>query len=1382
MPQYSDFLEITQEFMPVYTESGGRSLWRSFIPHAAFRAVLGGILDGLDSGRPPWIRGPYGTGKTFAAYTIKHILEDDADVVSDWLARQEFSDAERGRFMAARGRGRFVVVCHDAGSEENLRSSLLFHALQRKILAALAGGNLRDAAATSQLGILRERLRVVSWPDVFRMSRELFDDFSHPDEVLRELEGDPEPEVVAAVSQALLDAGVMVLQGAAEFRDWCRALVRANGLGGLIILCDEMTDFIRTNAHLKDLQDLAAHNAGGRFLFVPITHRAPGADGEGADEAAKIMDRFVPADFHMPMPTAFRLLRNCIGVRPGREDAWEKLRAARERGVSGLLSWLRERDDNGNMRVEGADELPRILPLHPLAAALLSRVSGAYRSSQRSLFGFVAARTGSEAPPPFQRFLAEDVDAEPRMLTADALLDFFFMAAGQEPEDLSGPARMILHQHRQRAGLLENPLSRRLHAAVTLLLILKTMPNALDWQAPRESVLRRCFAGAVSDQAFDDALAHLLEKRVVEVIDRDGDREFVGSAPDIDRNRLEAIREGIAARKFADLADRLGIGRLLPERFLPVDPGTLFQRRTAHVFCVYDELRSRRGNAVPSAEACAMVFVICVCLRDEDVAPMRDLCRELAEERPDAAFLALDTPFGPRRLDEACDLLARIDYFRERSNNEQREVSEQDCARLVARWMDCAAAGARLHAACLKTDAAGRDGDVKGAMRACLKARFPQGLWDEARMLTTLCDKGRAGPAAADAIFGDKAPAQYQPLQELLKHLGDHPDSAVFRIVRAIREKFEGADSVDLLEIWSMLSKPPYGLYESQVACVLLAHALRPLLDRWFHFDAKGRSNMLTRAQLKEVVASVVRGRSRPGEALRAMSAEDGEFCAFVRRLCGCGEDEASFPDEARRVLIRWFKGRGIALCLLGFLDAWQGENPNAGRLAEALHLLDAILNGEDAEGGLLRRDFVAKLGESRHLETSLRAVLDADACRRGLEAAVDRAAFPHLAAALEGNRVPADWLLQRLEEHLPREPHFWTGDDILGALPVIDAERHLQTALEDLIGEGATGTPREAIRALINRMGRDRSSPLCVFRQEALRAEFPALDDLLDILGRPDALPDARGAGTWDRVAGEIGNARDLLRDILWGRELVFCGWANQYLPEPMDPEDARDFVCGVREIDPLISKEDLARDLRAFLRNSAEHRASGDFSRAFTSVFNAANPAEWAERNGCLPLDMVLEGRERDILPLFDTKNRPTVAAYNEGVAILKECGEHLGELSNPRTAVARLVAGVAPEFSALAQGAGADELWERLQDPPDGGTWTPEGIAARIREWGLARYDERLRPALDAWTERASEDEMRGFLRLLAGNPGMGASILHHLMQAVGVDRLRELMRRS
>ena len=97
--KYKDYISIDKDFIPVFSKNWDKKYpdrWKSFYPDNTFKEILNDLASSLEmssneSRKSIWISGPYGTGKTFASFVIKHILENDIEDVKTYFEKQDIA-------------------------------------------------------------------------------------------------------------------------------------------------------------------------------------------------------------------------------------------------------------------------------------------------------------------------------------------------------------------------------------------------------------------------------------------------------------------------------------------------------------------------------------------------------------------------------------------------------------------------------------------------------------------------------------------------------------------------------------------------------------------------------------------------------------------------------------------------------------------------------------------------------------------------------------------------------------------------------------------------------------------------------------------------------------------------------------------------------------------------------------------------------------------------------------------------------------------------------------------------------------------------------------------------------------------------------------------
>ena len=143
--KYKDYIKLNSEFVPVFSDGIDREnpgIWKSFYPHQTFNEIVECLFKALEMRRTEdrksiWVVGAYGTGKTFASFVLKHILEDDLDDVKEFIVKNPMQSNFIPRLEAIRDSGKVLVV-HRSASSDVTGDNMFFNILQtsvRKILA-----------------------------------------------------------------------------------------------------------------------------------------------------------------------------------------------------------------------------------------------------------------------------------------------------------------------------------------------------------------------------------------------------------------------------------------------------------------------------------------------------------------------------------------------------------------------------------------------------------------------------------------------------------------------------------------------------------------------------------------------------------------------------------------------------------------------------------------------------------------------------------------------------------------------------------------------------------------------------------------------------------------------------------------------------------------------------------------------------------------------------------------------------------------------------------------------------------------------------------------------------------------------------------------------
>ena len=278
---YRDYIKVESDFIPVFSASSDRTnpdKWLSFYPHESFKKILTLTIESLEKSsalknRSIWMSGTYGTGKTYASFVVKHILEDDLKKVESYFAHNELSSLWN-RLAGIRNKGKILVV-HQSSSAGINSQNKLFNTITEAVKKSLRenGYNYMGSASMYEkiLQTLKDPDSTFNFQAAFKKHRGKFMAYSNSSQVIRDLEtlDDPERmdllEEITSVAEAESYNWSMSPQG---IIDWLKDIREKNNLYAIVFIWDEFTEYFRNNINnITGLQEIAQASAELSFYF-----------------------------------------------------------------------------------------------------------------------------------------------------------------------------------------------------------------------------------------------------------------------------------------------------------------------------------------------------------------------------------------------------------------------------------------------------------------------------------------------------------------------------------------------------------------------------------------------------------------------------------------------------------------------------------------------------------------------------------------------------------------------------------------------------------------------------------------------------------------------------------------------------------------------------------------------------------------------------------------------------------------------------------------------------------------------------------------------------------------------------------------------------------
>ena len=288
---YSEYIKVDPNFIPVFSRNSDRTYpdkWQSFYPHASFKNILKDIVETLEKSsetkdRSVWMSGAYGTGKTYASFVIKHILEDDIDSITPYFT-QNGMESLLARVKGVRAKGRILVVQRSASAGINTQDKL-FNSIVESVRKAVSDAGLTYTGAESLADKVLTMLKhpessAFNFQGAFNKYRGKFTEYGSVDSIIKDLEEldlDDKLGLLDTIIEVAALEGFNWSMSSEELVDWLEDVRKGNNLYSIVFIWDEFTEYFKNNQNnITGLQEIAqASSRISCYLFL-ITHSSAG--------------------------------------------------------------------------------------------------------------------------------------------------------------------------------------------------------------------------------------------------------------------------------------------------------------------------------------------------------------------------------------------------------------------------------------------------------------------------------------------------------------------------------------------------------------------------------------------------------------------------------------------------------------------------------------------------------------------------------------------------------------------------------------------------------------------------------------------------------------------------------------------------------------------------------------------------------------------------------------------------------------------------------------------------------------------------------------------------------------------------------------------------
>ncbi|HHY53744.1 MAG TPA: hypothetical protein GX499_11020, partial [Clostridiales bacterium] len=926
--KYADYIGVEQGFVDVYSEEVDKDSerWKQFIPHENMKELLQKLMKALERGnkddeKPIWLTGAYGTGKTFASFVVKHLLEDDISEVEKYFNNNmntTIGDLWE-QFKAIRSKKPIMVVYKSgSGHVDNPKRFLM--EIQKGVTDELRRKGYFKFSSTMVDDIIEKfNSGVVSLEKLFAKYRTEFFAFDKPEEVLEALRNTTQNHDDLDVAETLVDIlskeGVYVNDDPVSLKEWLQDVIERNNLGAIVFIWDEFTEYLNKSKSFDTVQEVAQYSAELPFYLFLVTHRAP-TQFTSIDESqrAKIRDRFHVVRLEMKEITAFSLMARAIEIKPATADEWK----AQSRRLWLQVESVADAMESAGLPDVEQKEMEKLVPMHPYTAYLLAHISNLYVSSQRSLFMYLKSKENGG----FADFIEKYPENEWYWITSDRLWDYFFDSQTQPMIDNDGAMQVISYARNamQSESLSEDEV--KVVKAVCLLLALNYLESGAGskWHKPLLSNLKLMFTGTPLAKVLDNLVEKLESKQVLHVNELNGDKEFILPGRHIP-NELRNEAENFVNNNhtFGDVLTNDGNSI--------DDPGYGYAKKfekKIFTFSGADKLRfevkvqpfQSSKFTLSQIEGLLKPYqigvIIVLAFSDSDREKALEKAKEIATRR--TAVVVSLVPLGEEKWKEWKKCATDWYCYEKMKETSQANYARTKTEEIMDRWFDKIASGDFMVFIPGKEPHWVRGIEkVKQELINFRTELFPAGP-EKIDTTSTLYDRPSYGKSVASFVLEPptKIPSPYKELIQKLErgHVwstdlstvqSNHPLKKMQDLADRLME--ERNFDVPLIEIWERLQEPPFGLMPSPIGLFLFACVMRKYAKGYYVYDGS-TTQELNANRMADLLTKVVKyDKGCEDLVIKRLTKDAQDFCKLMRETFSLTEAESTTPEEVRKSL-----------------------------------------------------------------------------------------------------------------------------------------------------------------------------------------------------------------------------------------------------------------------------------------------------------------------------------------------------------------------------------------------------------------------------------------------------------------------------------------------
>lgn len=1086
--KYNSFLEINPSFESVVdidADKRNENLWRDYIVGEDMCKLMEVLCQSLnkedtDSRRSFWINGSYGTGKSYAAILLKHLLEEKPEIVEDFMAGNHRLAEYKNRFKKCRKNGDYLVIWKTGCSGIRTGDMMLIE-MEQAIREALVEkfGDSADLGSHSLYEVVREKMNdpTINW-EFMLSTTTLGDDYSSVKE-LQDLVEEGNLTAIQNVASVLRNKKMSLVINLDTFKKWVAEVIKCNNLSksGIFLIWDEFTEYVSNSDDHIILQQISEFTKEEPFYALFIVHKSTDlvARVGGSEQYEQISHRFHEVEFHLTADASLDLIAGSINIRNGMENHWDE---ARKAVIQNIHSRIADMEAGPDSNISGF--IKALCPMHPMTVRLLARVAENYAAAERTMFRFMKDRSNEDIG--FAGYISKyGPDDQACWLTPEWLWDYFFTRDSDFLEKETKVAEYIRHYEDNKNLVEADENAHRLFKIVMLLLAVMSSAKGLysgrrtqGGIAATVDCLSLCLAGVMSEDQVKDLLATLEECKLV-TLDT--------AANGVVRLQLPFSTDGGSFQLHYDANDKKYT------RYQMFSKDGIFSKPFEDKCWDSNDVSSRRMKiCVCCAETNSIKSRLDEILKDLDKYPYK-LGLLVVIVKDDNQYLSIQEDLRNRvfDLDESRLTIALVkkpltEEIRKRWLN---AITKQDMATesgqtgaasqqsneaniVISTWVQQVSASSQIIAwngTQVFNNIYGMSHLSKTIRASVIDKLFPYA--PEKIVITNTAYKSCSDSAPLAGIQRATNSSQLKSvltgigqilditdINEMADMTGNDSVQAVSELAKVVRDEIQSGKKVVLSDLWSKLMKPPFGYYDTIACGILLGYVFTGYKNSDYTWtDSAGAPQILVENNLKTMVYNLVKGKMTT-DYISSGSETFRLFRDYIKDIMALSDVKVANETECWHNMRVAVTNSGSPFWTLKYLP--QSAYNNAENQTVAKEIIDNIqkfIEQNNSHEEIMGNVNQAFSGRGKIRSILRKAFQDKNALNEAFRSFLFEASS-ELKEIVERLKISSDVLSDKLHIVMQDSIYTWIEEQVLNKIPDIISEYHYLETLNDALGK----------------------------------------------------------------------------------------------------------------------------------------------------------------------------------------------------------------------------------------------------------------------------------------------------------------------------------------